>query len=123
MTENKRTTTVFIAHPISGDVRGNMERVLRICQKVHTEHIIPVAPSLVSLQYLDDTVIEDRNLGIDANLECFHRRFVDELWLFGDHISAGMWQEIALAREVGIPVVAKTAGTLRDLEEIPQIIA
>ncbi|MFH1030753.1 MAG: hypothetical protein V1770_05875 [bacterium] len=45
---------------------------------------------MVSLQYLDDEVTEDRESGIDANLECFERGYIDELWLFGDFISKGM---------------------------------
>jgi len=107
--------TVFIAHPISGDVRGNIAKVLKICEDVHTKDIIPVAPYLVSLQYLNDEVIEDRELGMEANHECFRRRYIDELWLFGDRISTGMWKEILLAREFGIPVIPKTEGTRREL--------
>ena len=108
--------TVFIAHPISGDVRGNIEKVLKICEEIHTRDIIPVAPYLVSLQYLNDEVVEDRELGMEANHECFRRRYIDELWLFGDFISSGMWKEIGLAREIGIPIIAKTEGTLRDMK-------
>jgi hypothetical protein len=107
--------TVFIAHPIGGDIRSNVEKVLRICEEVHTKDIIPVAPYLVSLQYLDDTVIEDRELGMEANHECFRRRYIDELWLFGDTISSGMQKEVLLARAVGIPVVAMTEGTRNSL--------
>src|SRR3990167_8428842 len=77
---------------------------------------IPVAPYLVSLQYLNDEVVEDRELGVEANLVCFHRGFVDELWLYGDKISEGMKREIALAKELKIPVVAKTEWTKKDLE-------
>jgi len=84
---------VFIAHPISGDIEGNVKKVLDICEKVHINGIVPVAPYLVSLQYLNDEVHEDRVLGVEANLECFHRRFIDELWLFGDKISLGMEEE------------------------------
>ena len=110
--------TVFVAHPISGNVKGNEEKVRKICAKIHTRNIIPVAPYLISLQYLNDEVIEDRELGIAANHECFYRGFVDELWLFGDRISSGMIEEIKLAREMGIPVVAKTEGTRRDLKKL-----
>lgn len=117
MKEKRSVKTVFIAHPIAGDVKRNVAKVLKICQEVHTKEIIPVAPYLVALQYLDDEAVEDRELGIEANHECFHRRYVDELWLFGDRISTGMWQEMRLAREMGIPIIAKTEGTLRDLEE------
>lgn len=108
--------TVFIAHPINGDVRGNVEKVLRICEEVHTKDIIPVAPYLVSLQYLDDEITEDRELGMEANNECFHRHYIDELWLFGDRISAGMKGEVLLAKEMNIPIIAKTEETRRDFE-------
>lgn len=115
------TKTVFIGHPISGDVKGNMKKVLQICADVHTKEIIPVAPYLISLQYLNDEVIEDRELGMEANHECFHRKYVDELWLFGNRISPGMMKEILLAQEMGIPIIPKTEGTKRDLERLENI--
>ncbi|MFA5841995.1 MAG: DUF4406 domain-containing protein [Candidatus Paceibacterota bacterium] len=113
--------TVFIAHPIAGDVTGNTREILQICEQVHKDGYIPVAPYLVSLQYLDDTVEEDRQLGIDANLECFRRRFIDELWLFGKHISKGMREEIMLARELNIPVIAKNAEIEDELGKLPTV--
>lgn len=109
---------VFVAHPISGDVKENVNKVLKICAKVHTREIIPVAPYLISLQYLNDEVIEDRELGMAANHECFYRGFVDELWLFGNRISKGMIEEIKLAREMDIPVICKTRGTAFDLKKL-----
>ena len=110
--------TVFIGHPIGGDVKGNAEKVLKICAEVHTRDIIPVAPYLISLQYLNDEVTEDRELGMEANHECFRRRYVDELWLFGDRISSGMQQEVLLAKEMSIPIIPKTEGTRRDFEQL-----
>jgi len=74
-----RKKVVFIAHPVAGDIENNVKKILVICELVHKSDAIPVAPYLVSLQYLDDTVVEDRALGIEANLECFHRRYIDEL--------------------------------------------
>jgi hypothetical protein len=112
------TKTVFIAHPIAGDISGNVQKVLEICKRVHTEEIIPVAPYLVSLQYLNDEVFEDRALGIVANLECFHRHFIDELWVFGDKISRGMLEEIKLARELNIPIIPQTEEVKNDYELI-----
>ncbi len=113
--------TVFIAHPIAGDIRENVKKVLAICEAIHTKDLIPVAPYLVSLQYLDDTVGEDRELGIIANLECFHRKYIDELWLFGDHISEGMRTEVHLANELDIPVIPKTNETKKALEKFVRI--
>lgn len=115
--------TVFIAHPIAGDVEGNTKKVLAICETIHDKEIIPVAPYLVSLQYLDDTVKEDRQLGVDANLECFRRKYIDELWLFGDRISEGVAAEVKLAMELGIPIVAKTEETKQDLKKIKNGVA
>ena len=97
-----------------------MKKVLAICEQIHSKEIIPIAPYLVSLQYLNDEVVEDRQLGIDANHECFRRGYVDELWLFGDRISEGMKGEILLAREMDIPVVPKTEGTKNDLAKLDQ---
>ena len=108
---------VFIGHPIGGDIKGNAKKVLKICAEVHTKDIIPVAPYIISLQYLNDEVVEDRALGMETNHECFHRHYVDELWLFGDYISSGMRQEVLLAREMGIPIIPKTEGTRHDLEQ------
>ncbi len=112
--------TVFISHPIAGDVKRNVKHVLQICADVHTGDIIPVAPYLASLQYLDDDIVEDRALGTEANHECIRRKYVDEVWLFGDRISSGMEQEIALAKEMGIPIFPKTAGTRRDWGRMAQ---
>ena len=106
--------TVFIAHPISGDIQGNAKKVLEICKNIHDKNVIPVAPYLVSLQYLNEEVAEDRELGIEANLESFHRGYIDELWLFGDRISTGMEQEILLALELGIPIIPQTDGTRKN---------
>lgn len=109
--------TVFVAHPIAGNIRENVKKVLAICESVHTKEVIPVAPYLVSLQYLNDTIKEDRELGVIANLECFHRKYVDELWLFGDRISEGMRGEVVLANKLKIPVIPKTEETKRELEK------
>jgi len=109
-----RKKVVFIAHPISGDVPGNSGKVLEICRRVHDRDTIPFVPYLVALQYLDDEVAEDRELGIEANLEFFHRGYIDEVWLFGDRISTGMEREVRLALELGIPVVPQTERTKRE---------
>jgi hypothetical protein len=110
--------TVYICHPIGGDVKNNVQKVTEICSKIHNEDIIPVVPYLVSLQYLDDEVKEDRELGIDANLECFHRKYIDEVWLYGNRISPGMKQEILIARKYGVPVIAKTEETEKELKNL-----
>lgn len=101
---------VYIAHPISGDIEWNIKKVLNICQEVHRNNndIIPVAPYIVSLQYLDDTIIEDRELWIESNTEHFNRGLIDELWVFWDKISSWMKYEIELAKKHKIKVTYKS---------------
>lgn len=49
---------VYVSHEISGDVDGNVRKVLEICRRLHTKDVIPIAPYLVALQYLDDYSLE-----------------------------------------------------------------
>jgi hypothetical protein len=106
---------IFVAHPIAGDVEENMKKVLTLCEKIHNSGFIPIAPYIVSLQYLNDTITEDRELGIEVNSLFFEKKFIDELWLFGNKISRGMWGEIKLARKFNIPIVAKTKNLKQEL--------
>ncbi len=94
---------------------GNMEKVIAICEQVRKQGHTPIAPYLLSFPQADGGVIENRELGVWANLTSFERGYVDELWLYGDSISEGMKIEVALAKKLGIPVVAKSEGTQRDL--------
>jgi len=98
---------VYISHPISGDVRKNVKKILEICKRVHTKDIIPFPPYLASLEYLDDNNEQDRVLGIDSALETIRRGMIDELWVYGDNISDGMKEEIKVAEDKGIPVIHK----------------
>jgi hypothetical protein len=106
---------VFIAHPMSGDLEGNTQKVVAICRKIHSKDVIPVSPSFTTRRYLtaDPT---DRMLAKEHINEYFERHVFDELWLFGDRISEGMMIEVNLAIKHGIPVVGKTPETVAALE-------
>ncbi len=95
---------VYLAHQVGGDVDANIRSILALCKQIHTTDVIPVVPYLVALQYLHDHVVEDRQLGTEANLEFLLRRLVDEVWLCGPRISEGMKAEIRLAHNQGIPI-------------------
>ena len=106
---------VFIAHPIRGDIKGNMQKALHVCAAVHSEKIFPIAPYLSALQYLHDHTPTERKRSIKGNHEYFRRKFIDELWLCGDCITYGMVEEIIWATQHNIPIVPKTPETAKTL--------
>lgn len=110
---SKAIINVFVSHPIGGDVKRNIELVRRICGYIfmNNPYILPLVPYLLALEFLNDNDPNDRLRGIAYNRQFFEEGFVDELWLYGDRISAGMWQEIGWAREFSIPVIAMTKET------------
>jgi hypothetical protein len=109
---------VYISHQVSGDVEKNIKSILKICKKIHTTDIIPFAPYLVVLQYLNDDISEERELGIESNREFFARKIIDELWLCGSKISSGMKWEIGLARDNKIPIHCYSISLKSELKKI-----
>ena len=107
--------TVYIAHQLSGNVQENVKAVLKLLKDVHDENIVPVAPYLVSVQYLDDSLPEERLRGIASNQEFFVRKVIDELWLCGPTLSKGMKEEITLSKVHGIPIKCHNAALQEEL--------
>jgi len=104
MTTIQRPRVVYIAHPVSGNVDENIKNIFNICSMIHSPHLIPFAPYLVGLQYLNDQLIEQRELGMQVNAITFRKRVMDETGLFGPKISSGMTGEIELSIEETIPL-------------------
>ncbi len=104
---------VYIAHPISGDVSGNLLRISTIIRHINLTEpdILPFAHYVVDCYALDDTVPEERERGIKNDIALMQASFIDEVWLYGDRISNGMVQEIILANKLGIPIISKSEGT------------
>lgn len=100
---------VYIAHPISGDIKGNLEKIRLIARRIMMTdpNIVAFAPYWFDCHVLNDDIPEERQRGIDNDIEFFNRKFIDEVWLFGDRISNGMQAEIQLAQKLGIPVINK----------------
>lgn len=96
----------YIAHPISGDVAGNIKKVKAIMQKIAREEpgVVPFAPYLTALEILDEDSPEQREQGISWNREFFRAEVIDELRVYGDIISSGVKEEITWAEEEDIPV-------------------
>lgn len=95
---------MYVAHEVSRNVDGNIKNILDICKKYHTRDVIPFAPYLVALQYLDDRSIEERTLGMEANAEFFRKGTIDEVGVFGSRVSRGIFGELELAFRLGIPI-------------------
>lgn len=100
----------YIAHPISGDIPGNLEKIRQIARNINLQRndVVPFAPYWLDCHALDDNNPEERARGIRNDHELFSRNFIDELWLYGTRISAGMQAEIEHAHSLNIPVVCKT---------------
>jgi hypothetical protein len=104
---------VYISHPLSGNSSSNILKILAICQHVHKGQILPIAPYLTLLSYLDDSKAKDRAMRLAYNKEFFARSLVDELWLYGNTINEDMATEIRLAQRYGIAIKAKSPATKR----------
>lgn len=96
---------VYIAHPFSDDVEGNVERVRAICRAVVDEGHVPIAPHLYLPAFIDETT--ERELALKLCTELVG--CCDALWFYGTRITPGMEKEIAVAHERGIPVVNRLA--------------
>lgn len=116
----------YVAHQVGGDVAGNVNLILAVLEdirfnedkKEEWKDLIPIAPYLGPLSYLNDDDAEQRALGIEENLYYFKRGFMDEVILAGPNISRGMKEEIKLAVEYNIPVSCYNPDLQDELDEI-----
>ena len=78
---------IYVCSPFSGDVSGNITNARRYSRFAVEQGYIPIAPHLLFPQFLDDTNITERELGLHfGNVLMSH---CSEVWVFGDIISAG----------------------------------
>jgi hypothetical protein len=90
-----KETMVYICSPYSGDVRRNIEAARRYCRFAVEAGYIPFAPHLFFPQFMDDHILEERDLALS-----FGESFMDncsEVWVFGNRISPGMSAELKAA--------------------------
>ena len=109
----------YIAHPISGDIKGNLKRVEQIGRQINLEEpdVVPFAHYFFDCYALDDDIPEERERGIKNNIALMRKGFIDEVRLYGNRISSGMSHEIAMAIELGIEVAPMTEDTKREFAE------
>ncbi len=107
---------VYIAHPISGDIEGNLQKIIEIVRVINLSEpdVLPFAHYWVDCHALNDNISEERDRGIKNDIALLKAGFINELWLFGDRISVGMKHEIELAKELNIPIIAKSVETVNE---------
>ena len=94
---------VYICSPCRGDYENNIQRAKEYSRAAVEKGVIPVTPHIYLTQFMDDNVPEERELALKIGSELVLG--CSELWAFGiDHPSAGMAEEIELAKAHGIPV-------------------
>ena len=109
----------YIAHPIAGDVKRNLECIKRInlhINKVEAD-VVPFVPYYLDCCVLDDSDPQERGRGFKNNTALLKKGIVDEVRLYGDKISHGMSYEINLAMEHGIPIRPMTEETYREYKK------
>ena len=104
---------VYIAHPISGDIKGNLKLIEAIGRKINLEEpeVVPFAPYFFDCYCMNDNVKEERERGIKNDIALMRKDFIDEIRLYGNKISVGMVHEIELAHILNIKVVPMTKET------------
>lgn len=111
---------VYVAHPVGGDVKGNLAKIRRIVREINLkdETVVPFVPYYVDCVSMFDAVPEERARGFKNNKQLLQSGMVHELWLYGDRISPGMATEIEWAKEKGIPIKSKS----KDIILSPSIV-
>ena len=95
---------VFICSPLRGDIERNVMRALDHCREAAELGVLPIAPHAYFTRFLDDSVPQERALGMKLGRELL--QMCDEVWVYNlERVSAGMAEEIALAKELGIQVL------------------
>jgi len=81
----------YIAHPVGGDVKNNIQKILKIVRDINLKEpeTVPFAPYLSDIMAMDDSIQEERNRGIKNDIHILESGLVDEIRLYGDRISTG----------------------------------
>ena len=106
--------TVYICAPLGGNVKENLEEVKKYTKYALRCGMAPVVPHFYAL-CLDDYVPAEREMGMTAGLRLL--RDCDEMWVFGNVVSAGMRNEIQLCKELDIGIRTVTDDEMIALAE------
>lgn len=96
----------YIAHPIAGDIPGNLIKILEIIREININEpdVVPFAPYIADCLVMKDDVSEERARGIKNNKELLRSGLIDELRVYGDTVSAGIKEEMEIAKKEGMAI-------------------
>jgi len=100
--EQENYPSVYICSPLSGDVDRNVERACGYARFALSQGKCPVAPHIHFTRFMDDSDPVQRELGLSFALEWLSR--CEEIWVFGEKMSAGMLRELEAADRKEIPM-------------------
>ena len=94
------------------ELADNIARAKTACRLVAELGAIPICSHLFCTQFLDDSIVSEREQGRRIGLEML--KDADELWCFSEYISEGMMAEIQEASRLGLPIrmFCETTGLL-----------
>ena len=93
--QKKYLPLVYICSKYSGDISGNTEAAKRYSRFAVDQGAIPLAPHLLLPLYMH----EDSEREFAMFMDMVFLGKCDELWVFGDEASKGMFMEIAKAKK------------------------
>ncbi len=98
---------VYICSPYSGDTLANVAVAREFCRVAVERRKIPLAPHLLFPQFMNDNNPGERELAMFFNRILLAH--CEAVWVYVAHVRAGMRQELAWARSLGLPVKYFTA--------------
>ena len=93
---------VYICSPYAGDVERNVNMARVYSRFAVRNACIPVAPHLLFPQFMDDTVPAERSIALFMGMVLLCK--CEQVWVFGNTVSAGMATEIEKAQKKQIPI-------------------
>lgn len=100
---------IYLAHPISGNIESNLLSIRKLVRHINLTmpEVVPFVPYYADIVSLDDNDPIERARGIQNDTHILMSGIVDELWLCGPRISAGMRAEADVAALTNTPVIHK----------------
>jgi len=113
MKEEGKMKFAYIAHPVSGDIKGNLIKVAEIGRiiNLNESNVVPISQFFFDCHCLNDDVPKERERGIKNDTAILNSGLITEMRLYGNRISSGMRNEIRMARSLNIPVIPMTKET------------